>query len=232
VTALDGEPAIPATEQGDVLRAKSRELFASQRRGGTAVDLLGFGDQLVAEIPTAMGSQGTLLAIIHRHTSRGKLCVLQVFRPGPDRARIPISGAILLQGDILALFGEAVAKLLDLERLDRPARPEPYRPQLRPRRPGPGREASAPAQPRASHLDDDPLPQWAQNEAPQSTDATATTRSPDATGVTPASTAKTPTTPAEESPFGFEGDDGASGFGELGDPAVGGRLTEVDSDGR
>ena len=182
MSAPDGEAAIARTEQGDALRAKSRELFDSQRRGGTAVDLLGFGDQLVAEVPTAMGAQGTLLAIISRHTSRGTLCVLQVFRPGPDGARIPVSGAILLQGGVLALFGEGVAKLLDLERIDRPVTPQPYRPQLRPQRPGQGRETSVRAQSPKQGLDDDPMPPWAQADCPQGTDATATTPSPDTTG--------------------------------------------------
>ena len=130
------------------LAALTAELWRQQVRGGTGVDVLGPRDQLIAEIPTAVGTYGSLLAVVHRRTPRGSLAVLQVFRPGPAGVRVPISGAILLQGEMLSLLGEAVAGLLALERR------QPYRPrrgrERPPDRPAPARSSAQDTAPKAA----------------------------------------------------------------------------------
>jgi hypothetical protein len=101
-------------QQPDILRDRSRELFAVQNRGGSAVPVCGPRDELIAEVPTGIGQSGSVVALIRRRSAqRRSIMVLQLFRPGPRGVRVPLGSALMLHEDVWPIFGDALADLFD-----------------------------------------------------------------------------------------------------------------------
>lgn len=160
--AAGGEPAGGVPLANDDLRARAAGLLATAGRlWSERSQKRWIGEAFIGEMP--VGTNRTLVVSMRR-TVAGLLFTQRIWLQQPDGSRLATSWGLDLPVSALpALMG--VLSALAESILASPVK------RTRPPRHGP---------------DDDPLPRWAESEAPQGSDATATTPSPDATGVTPA----------------------------------------------
>ena len=96
------------------LRAGAKRLFETQTRPPWNQEFLRPGDLPIAEIP---GSPGCVICVglvaARRDEQRGQL-VFQTFRLGPNQMRVALTSKVFVPSGALALFGEAIAKAIEI----------------------------------------------------------------------------------------------------------------------